>query len=232
MWCIGTITGEYLANLEDVLDLYQRPPEAGVVRLCFDERPCQLLDHVLTPLPPKPNATQKEHQEYVRQGVCNVLLAYNIDTGQRHLQVTTTKTKADYAQFMAWLVQTHYPEAAKIKLVQDNYSTHTYGAFYENLPVETARTLRHQLEFHYTPKHGSWLNMAEIEFAALARQCLDRRIGSQQVLEQEALIWEANRNQAAVKVNWSFTTEKARDKLKNRYAELAKINAKTKVSDH
>lgn len=164
--------------------------------------------------------------------MCNVLLAYTIDTGQRHLQVRATKTKADYAQFRAWLVQAHYPEAAKIKLVQDNYSTHTYGAFYGNLPVETARTLRHQLEFHYTPKHGSWLNMAEIEFAALARQCLDRRIGSQQALEQETLIWEANRNQAAVKVNWFFTTEKARNKLKNRYAELAKITAKTKVSDH
>jgi hypothetical protein len=169
MWCIGTLTGEYLAHMEDVLDVYAQPAEAGVVRLCFDERPCQLLDQVLTPIPPKPGATQKEHQEYVRKGVCNVLLAYNLDTGQRHLQVTTTKNKGDYAHFMDWLVQTHYPDAAKIKLVQDNYATHTYGAFYEHLPVETARHLRHTLEFHYTPKHGSWLNMAEIEFAALSR---------------------------------------------------------------
>jgi len=222
MWCIGTMTGEYLANMEDVLDVYAQPAEAGVVRLCFDERPCQLLDQVLTPIPPKPGATQKEHQEYVRNGVCNVLLAYNLDTGQRHLQVTTTKTKADYAHFVDWLVQTHYPDAEKIKLVQDNYATHTYGAFYEHLPVETARALRHTIEFHYTPKHGSWLNMAEIEFSALSRQCLDRRIGSQQQLEAEALAWEATRNAAAVKVNWSFTTEKARDKLKNRYAEVVK----------
>jgi hypothetical protein len=225
MWCIGTITGEYLANLEDVLDVYAQPAQAGVVRLCFDERPCQLLDQVLSPLPPKPGATQKEHQEYVRNGVCNVLLAYNLDTGQRHLQVTTTKNKGDYARFMDWLVQTHYPEAAKIKLVQDNYSTHTYGAFYEHLPVETARDLRQRLEFHFTPKHGSWLNMAEIEFAALSRQCLDRRIGCPQQLEQEALAWQAKRNEAAVKINWSFTTEKAREKLKNRYAELSKITA-------
>jgi hypothetical protein len=223
MWCIGTITGEYLANMEDVLDVYAQPAQAGVVRLCFDERPCQLLEHVLTPLAAKPNATQKEHQEYLRKGVCNVLLAYNIDTGQRHLQVRTTKTKADYAQFMDWLVQTHYPQAPTIQLVQDNYSTHRYGAFYEHLPVDTARALRHQLEFHYTPKHGSWLNMAEIEFSALARQCLDRRIGTQQLLEQEALRWEAKRNAAAVKVNWSFTTEKARDKLKSRYNELLKV---------
>jgi hypothetical protein len=138
MWCIGTITGEYLANLEDVLDVYAQPTQAGVVRLCFDERPCQLLDHVLMPLPAKPNATQKEHQEYLRKGVCNVLLAYNIDTGQRHLQVRATKTKADYAHFMDWLVQAHYPQATTIKLVQDNYSTHRYGAFYEHLPFDTA----------------------------------------------------------------------------------------------
>ena len=223
MRCIGTITGEYLANMEDVLDVYAQPAEAGVVRLCFDERPCQLLDQVLSPLAPKPGSTEKEHQEYVRKGVCNVLLAYNLDTGQRHLQVTTTKTKAGYAHFMDWLVHTHYPEAAKTKLVQDNYSTHRYGAFYEHLPLDTARHLRQTLDFHYTPKHGFWLNMAEIEFAALARQCLERRIGTQQRLEEEARLWEAKRNAAAVKVNWSFTTEKARDKLKNRYAELTQI---------
>jgi len=132
MGCIGTITGEYVANMEDVLDVYQQPTEAGVVRRCFDERPCQLLDHVLTPIPPKPNAPAKEHQEYLRKGVCNVLLAYNLDTGQRHLQVTTTKTKADYARFMDWLEQIHYPAAPKIKLVQDNYATYFYGAFYEH----------------------------------------------------------------------------------------------------
>ncbi|GAA3992009.1 hypothetical protein GCM10022407_40540 [Hymenobacter antarcticus] len=109
MWCVGTITGEYLANLEDVLGVYAQPVQAGVVRLCFGERPCQLLGQVLSPILPKPGATQKEHQEYGRNGVYNVLLAYNIDTDQRHLQVTTTKTKADYARFMDWLVQTHYP---------------------------------------------------------------------------------------------------------------------------
>lgn len=216
------MTGEYLANMEDVLDVYRQAPAAGVVRLCFDERPCQLLDQVLSPMPPQPGATQKEHHEYVRNGVCNILLAYNIDTGQRHVQVTTTKTKADYAQFRDWLVQTHYPDAPKIKLVQDNYSTHSYGAFYEHLPPDTARALRQQVECHYTPKHGSWLNMAEIEFSALSRQCLDRRISSQQQLEQEALAWQANRNAAAIKVNWSFTTEKARSTLKNRYAEVVK----------
>ena len=116
--------------------------------------------------------------------------------------------------------------------MQDNYSTHRYGAFYEHLPFDTVRALRHTLEFHYTPKHGSWLNMAEIEFSALSRQCLDRRIGSQPELEAEALLWQAKRNADAVKVNWSFTTEKARDKLKNRYNEVLNKIPEIKLSKH
>jgi hypothetical protein len=224
MWCIGIINGDYLANMEDILDLYAQPQEEGIVRLCFDERPCQLIEQVLTPIPPKANSTQKEHQEYLRNGVCNVLLAYNIDTGQRHIKVTSRKTKADYTDFMQWLVKQHYSDATKIKLVQDNFSTHSYGAFYENLPFEEARKLKNKIEFHFTPKHASWLNMAEIEFSSLARQCLKRRIGCQEVLEKEVLSWQNNRNLKAVKVNWSFTTEKARLKLKNRYNEISKIN--------
>jgi hypothetical protein len=125
---------------------------------------------------------------------------------------------------MQWLVKEHYPEVNKIKLVQDNYSTHSYGAFYENLPFEDARQLKNKLEFHYTPKHASWLNMAEIEFSALSRQCLNRRIGSKEVLEKEALIWQNKRNLQSIKVNWSFTTENARDKLENRYNEISKLN--------
>ena len=206
--------------MEDVLDVYSQPAEAGVVRLCFDERPCQLLDHVLTPIPPKPGATQKEHQEYVRKGVCNVLLAYNLDTGQRHLQVTTTKKKGDYAHFMDWLVQTHYPDTQKIKLVQDNYSTHCYGAFYENLPVETARHLRHTLEFHYTPKHGSWLNIAEIELSCLTKQCLGRRIATLDALNLELTAWTNAINADERQVDWRFTTKDARIKLRHLYPVL------------
>ncbi len=153
-----------------------------------------------------------------------MLLAYNIDTGQRHVKVTTTKTKADYSNFMQWVVNEHYPTETKIKLVQDNYQTHSYGAFYENLPFEEARQLKNKLAFHFTPKHGSWLNMAEMEFSSLSRQCLDRRIANQEILQSEALIWQKNPNLKAVKVNWSFTTEKARVKLKNRYMEISKIN--------
>lgn len=222
MWCIGIINGEYLSNMEDILDLYAQPAQANIVRICYDERPCQLIDHVLSPIPAKPGMSQKEHQEYLRNGVCNVLLAYNIDTGQRHIQVTDTKTKVDYSYFMNWLATELYPNQ-QIKLVQDNYSPHSYGAFYENLPVEDARNLRKQIEFHFTPKHGSWLNMAEIEFSALSRQCLNRRIASKELLESEALIWQANRNLNSTKVNWSFTTDKAREKMKGRYNEISKF---------
>ncbi|MBK8472113.1 MAG: IS630 family transposase [Sphingobacteriales bacterium] len=169
-------------------------PFSGIPRICFDERPCQLIGNVLAPIPAKPNSTKKEHQEYIRNGVCNVLLAYDIDTGQRYLMVTESKTKADYAQFMKWLLDTHYPNASKIQLVQDNFSTHSYGAFYENLPFDEARKIKNILEFHYTPKHASWLNMAEIEFSALSRQCLDRRIPNIDMLRQEALIWQDERN--------------------------------------
>lgn len=219
MWCIGTITGEYIANMEAILDLYAEPAVANEVRICYDERPCQLIDHVLTPIPAKPGVSQKEHQEYLRNGVCNVLLAYNLETGQRHIQVTDTKTKTDYAYFMHWVATELYPNQ-RIKLIQDNYGTHSYGAFYENLPVEDARKLRKQIDFYFTPKHGSWLNMAEIEFSALSRQCLNRRIASKELLEREVACWQEKRNLTSTKVNWSFTTDKAREKMKNRYDEI------------
>jgi len=147
------------------------------------------------------------------------------------LQVTTTKTKADYAHFMDGLVREHYPQAAIIQLVQDNYGTHRYGASYEYLPLDTARALRQPLEFHYTPKHASWWDKAEIEFSALSRQCLDRRIGSQPAPEEEAFFWQAKRNAAAIKVNWSFTTEKARDKLKNRSNKVLNKKPEIKLSE-
>jgi len=213
--------------MEDILDIYAAP-FSGIPRICFDERPCQLIGNVLAPIPAKPNSTKKEHQEYIRNGVCNVLLAYDIDTGQRYLMVTESKTKADYAQFMKWLLDTHYSNASKIQLVQDNFSTHSYGAFYENLPFDEARKIKNILEFHYTPKHASWLNMAEIEFSALSRQCLDRRIPNIDMLRQEALIWQDERNKKAIKVHWSFTTDKAREKLENRYNEVSSKN-KTKT---
>jgi hypothetical protein len=203
--------------MEDVLDLYARSADQTVARICFDERPCQLLGDVLAPLPMTPGHSHKQDYEYKRQGTAVILLAYDIDRGQRYLQVRARRTKADYADFMEWLVRTHYPTTPKIQVVQDNLNTHTYGSFYEHLPCAVAHELCNQLEFHFTPKHASWLNMAELEFAALGKQCLDRRIESQDRLEHEALAWQAERNHQAIRIEWSFTTNMARQKLSRHY---------------
>ena len=189
-----------------MLDLYERAAVPTMPRLCFDELPCQLLGDTLLPIPMQPGQTRKEDYEYARFGTCSLLLAYDIDRGQRYLQVRDRRTKADYADFWHWLTTTHYPDTPKIQVIQDNLNTHTYGSFYEHLPAQRAHQLKNQLEFHFTPKHGSWLNMAEIELSVLVRQCLDRRIPSQEILAHEALAWQTARNQAAIRIAWSFTT--------------------------
>ena len=164
--------------MEDVLDVYSQQSAVGekpLVRVCFDERPYQLIDEVMTPLPVKPGKAQKQDYEYERKGTACILLAYELDTGQRYAQVRQQRTKQDYAhkqdyaQFMDWLVKEYYRQADKIQLVQDNLNTHQAGSFYEYLPLERAYELKTKFVFHYTPLHASWLNMAEIEFSALAR---------------------------------------------------------------
>lgn len=206
--------------MENLLELYAREPVAGKARVCFDERPCQLLGEVVEPLPMKPGKPEKQDNEYRRNGKAVILLAYDMDTGQRYLQVREQRTKKDYAQFMEWLAKEHYAHVEEIELVQDNLNTHSYGSFYENLPAREARELAHKLNFHFTPRHGSWLNMAEIEFSALARECLDRRIGSIEELEKQALIWCENRNRRATKIHWSFTVDNARQKLEGQYKKV------------
>ena len=161
---------------------------------------------------------------YVRKGMAVVLLAYDLDTGQRYTQVRKQRTKADYAQFIQHLTKTHYADVEHIDLIQDNLNTHKYGSFYEHLPVVEARVLSHKLAFHYTPKHGSWLNAAEIEFSALARQCLNRRIGSLKELARQVSLWAGERNERAVKVHWSFTVATAEDKLKRWYEQVNPAN--------
>ncbi len=210
--------------MEDVLAVYSQPVVAGRARICFDERPCQLLDDVVAALPVQPGKAAKEDNEYVRKGTCVVLLAYDLDTGQRYVQVRKRRTKADYAEFMHELVSTHYADVDLVEVVQDNLNTHKYGSFYEHLPVERARALSRQVVFHYTPKHGSWLNMAEIEFSALARQCLNRRIGSLDELARQVRLWVDERNQRAVKVHWSFTVATAESKLKRWYEQVNPAN--------
>ena len=214
--------------MEDVLDLYAQEPVTGKTRICFDERPCQLLGDVVAPLPMKAGKPEKQDYEYIRQGTAVVLLAYDIDTGQRYTQVRKQRTKKDYAQFMEWLVQEHYPQIECVELVQDNLNTHTYGSFYEHLPADQAKMLAQKLNFHFTPKHGSWLNMAEIEFSVLARECLHRRIDSIEKLEQEVLVWSKNRNTKATKIHWSFTVNTARQKLASQYEKVNEANASYK----
>lgn len=224
-WCIGKIDGQYLANMEDVLDLYAQQPLAGRARICFDERPCQLLGEAIAPLPLKEGKPEKEDYEYTRQGTAVILLAYDIDTGKRYVQVRKQRTKKDYAHFMEWLAEEHYSHVEQVELVQDNLNTHTYGSFYDHLPAEKAKVLAQKLSFHFTPKHGSWLNMAEIEFSALARECLDRRIGSIEKLEKEVLAWSENRNNKATKIHWSFTVSTARLKMASQYEKVNVTNA-------
>ena len=210
--------------MEDVLAIYSQPVVAGRARLCFDERPCQLLDDVVAPLLVKPGKAAKEDNEYIRQGTGVVLLAYDLDKGIRYAQTRKQRTKADYAEFMNHIITTYYSDVEYIDLVQDNLNTHRYGSFYEYLPVAQARVLSRKLVFHYTPKHGSWLNMAEIEFSALARQCLNRRIGSLEELTRQVELWASERNQRAVKVHWSFTVVTAEIKLKRWYEQVNPAN--------
>lgn len=221
-WCIGQIDGEYLACMEDVLDLYQQPEQRGCVRLCLDERPCQLLDDVLVPLPMKQGQPERQDSEYKRMGTCVVFMIYDIDKGERYGKVSQTRKKEDYAAFVDEVIKENYLQAEKIELVQDNLNTHKYGSFYEHLPTERAAELRKLINFHYTPKHGSWLNMVEIEFSALSRQCLNRRIATMEQLDEQMKPWVKERNEKQVKIHWSFTVKDARNKLASQYDKVFK----------
>ena len=215
--------------MEDVLAVYDQKPLVNRARVCFDERPCQLLDDVVSALPTKPNKVMKEDNEYVRKGTCVVLLAYDLDTGKRYTEVRERRTKSDYAEFMNTVVNTYYADYEYIDLVQDNLNTHKYGSFYDHLPLVQARALSRKLVFHFTPKHGSWLNMAEIEFSALARQCLHRRIGSLTELSRQVDLWTTERNERSVKIHWSFTVATAEDKLKSWYEQVNPANTPHKT---
>lgn len=202
--------------MEDVLDLYEEAYDRKRPSLCMDERPCQLIDDVMTPIAMEPGKPKKVDYEYKRKGTCCVFIVCEPLTGWRYVEVRKRRTKVDYAQFME-KVSGMFPEAEVMRVVQDNLNTHTYGSFYENFDPEKARKLKNRFEFHYTPKHASWLNMAEIDLSALSRQCLDRRIGDGEVLEREAKAWERERNEKKIMIQWRFTTNDAREKLKRHY---------------
>jgi hypothetical protein len=210
-------SAEFVAAMEDVLDVYHRPydPERPVV--CMDECSKQLIGEARTPLPPKPGQTAKYDSEYERRGTANVFMAVEPLRGKRKLRITERRTRVDWAQFIRFLLLTVYPEAAVIVLVMDNLNTHGIASLYAAFEPELARALAARLEIHYTPKHGSWLNMAETELSILSRQCLDRRIDSQEIMVQETTTWEENRNELGAGIDWQFTTADARIKLKRLY---------------
>jgi hypothetical protein len=203
--------------MEDVLEVYTRPYDPLRPQVCLDETSRQLLGEVTPSLPPAPGRPPREDYEYVRQGVCNVFLVCEPLAGRRQVTVSDRRTRIDWAQCIKDLVEVHYPDAERIVLVQDNLNTHTPASLYEAFAPAEAKRLADKLELHYTPKHGSWLNMAEIELAVLAGQCLDRRLADRATLEAEVAAWQAARNRAGRGVNWRFTTEDARIKLRHLY---------------
>jgi hypothetical protein len=223
-WCIGKITGSYLWHMEDVLQVYERPYDPLWPLVCFDERPCFLIEDIGGIIPMSPGKAKRQHYEYKKNGSCCALLAFEPHTGLRYVEVRDRRTAVDYAQFMQTLWETCYPDVEGIRLVQDNLNTHTPGAFYEVLPPHEAFTWAQRFEMHYTPLKGSWLNMAEIEFAALSQQCLDRRIPDKPQLRTEVLAWADRRNSEGTTVNWTFAKEDARVKLERHYNNVLKLS--------
>src|SRR5262245_8980051 len=206
--------------MEDVIDTYARPYDASRPVVCVDEGGKQLIGDAREPLPVRPGSPAKQDCQYVRGGTANLFMAFEPLAGWRHVEVTDRKTSADFARFLQALSDRYYAEADRIVLVCDNLSTHTPAALYEAFEPAEARRLAERFEWHYTPKHGSWLNVAEIELSVVARQCLDRRIPDLAALRRQVAAWEARRNAAVVTVEWHFTTDKARVKLKKLYPTI------------
>jgi hypothetical protein len=206
--------------MEDVLEVYTRPYDARFPQVCLDEKSKQLVGEVREPLAVCPGRPARYDYEYEREGTANLFIVSEPLAGWRHISVTERRTKFDWAHRVKELVDVHYPEAEKIVLVLDNLNTHTPAALYEAFVPAEARRIARKLEIHYTPKHGSWLNMAEIELSVLARQCLDQRIPDQETLAEEVSAWEAERNAAESSIDWRFTSADARIKLKHLYPEI------------
>jgi transposase len=217
MWCIPQVDGTYVARMEDVLDLYAEAPDPRRPVVCFDESPTQLIGEVRQPIPAAPGQPERYDYEYKRNGTVNLFVFLDAHRPWRKVKVTDHRTAQDYAHCMRDLVDVHYSEADLIRVVQDNLSTHTAGALYETFPPEEAHRILRRLEFHYTPKHASWLNMVEIEIGVLRGQCLDRRIGERERIVAEIDAWERARNASGARINWMFNTQRAREKLGRAY---------------
>ena len=206
--------------MEAVLEVYQRPYAPDCPVLCFDETTKQLVQETITPLPAVAGQPERIDYEYERNGTANLFMVCEPMSGWRHVEVTQQRTAIDYAHQLKAIVDDFYPQALKITLVQDNLNTHSPASLYKAFAPEEARRILERLEFCYTPKHGSWLNMAEIELSVLSRQCLDRRIADFQTLEQEVAAWQSHRDQQDTWIDWRFTTAEARVKLQRLYPSI------------
>jgi len=202
------------------LDLYQQPFDEDCPVICMDEKPYQLLDEARSPIPMKPGKPERRDGEYIRNGTCSIFIFTEPLAGWRHVSVHERRTRIDWANEIRELLEVHYPDVSKVRLVMDNLNTHSISSLYEAFKPETARSLAKRLEIHYTPKHGSWLNIAEIELSTMTRQCLGRRIPSISVLQPELSEWESVRNKNQKGVDWQFTTDDARIKLRRLYPQF------------
>jgi len=217
MWCIPQVDAEYVARMEDVLDLYAEEPDPMRPVVCFDESPTQLIGEVRQPIPAVPGQIERYDCEYKRNGTANLFVFLDVHRPWRKVKVTDSRTAVDFATCMRELTDVHFPKAQRIRVVLDNLSTHSAGALYQAFPPGEARRVLRRLEFHYVPKHASWLNMVEIEIGVLRSQCLDRRIATQEQLVSETAAWERQRNASEARIKWMFTTEKARAKMGRAY---------------
>jgi DDE superfamily endonuclease len=217
-WCLPSeADGEFVARMEALLEVYRRPYDPARPVVGLDETSSQLIGEARAVLPPEPGRPERVDYEYVRNGVCALFMAVEPLAGWRQVTTSDRRTRTDFAAVVKVLLDDRYPDAERVVLVLDNLNTHTLGALYEAFPAPEARRLAERLELHYRPKHGSWLNIAEIELSVLARQCLGRRIPTAAQLEAETTAWATDRNRRGSHVDWQFTTEDARIKLKRLY---------------
>jgi len=223
MWCIPEVDGEYVARMEDVLDLYAEAPDPKRPVVCFDESPTQLIGEVRQPIAAEPGRLERYDCEYKRNGTVNLFIFLDVHRSWRKVKVTDSRAAVDFAACMRELTDVHFPKAERIRVVLDNLSTHSAGALYQAFPACEARRMLRRLEFHFVPKHASWLNMVEIEIGVLRSQCLDRRIATEQQLRSEIATWERQRNASGSRIKWMFTTEKARAKMRRAYPEPAAV---------
>src|SRR6516162_5474069 len=227
MWCVAQVNGSYVAHMEDVLDLYAEAPDPKRPVVCFDESPTQLIGEVRQPIKAEPGQIERYDCEYKRNGTANLFIFLDVHRPWRKVKVTDSRTAVDFAACMQELVDVHFPKAERIRVVLDNLSTLSVGALYQAFPPDEARRLLRRLEFHYVPKHASWLNMVEIEIGVLRCQCLDRRIDNPQHLISEIAVWERQRNTSRARIKWMFTTEKARAKMGRTYRKLSTKESKS-----